>query len=734
MKRRFINAGREKCDFDKYVAAPYFRKSFLVDFEAAEATVRICGLGFYHLFVNGKKITKGELAPYISNPDHFCYYDTYDIKKYIRRGENVIGIQLGNGFYNPFGGRIWDFDKADWAAAPCVAVECEVKNDAEVVSFCADESFKCNASPVYFDEYRMGTYYDARKEIEGWCDRGFDDTGWQPAKICNPPRGELKKCTVEPVIVRRKIRPVSITKTESGILYDFGENNAGVCELRIKGRRGQKITLWHCEMLEDGKFYNDNIIFKRDGFEYYSDYNQKDIYILSGNGEEVYSPSFTYHGFRYVLVQGLDDEQATKDLLMYLVMSSDIKEAGGFTCSDDKANKLCEMVKRSDISNFYYFPTDCPHREKNGWTGDASASAEHMILNYDTEKSLSEWLCNIRKAQKPDGSLPGIVPTAGWGYEWGNGPAWDSVLFNIPYELMRYRGNTEIVRENAAAMMAYLKYITGRKNDNGTVSVGLGDWCPVGKKSWEFDAPVEVTDSIMVMDMAVKCARMMRRIGLVGDAAYADKVSSDMRNAIRRELIGTDMLVSGNCQTSQAMGLYYGVFDSRETEEAFCRLKELIAAKDNCFDCGYLGMRVIFHVLSEYGEGEMAYEMITKDDYPSYAYLIKMGETTLCEKFDADRKMCGSHNHHFFGDVSHWFSERVAGLRVIDSKKLEIAPDFIERLSRAHAWYDLPDGRAEVSWRRTPDGIVLEVNSPVEFSVKLPQGYMRENGLIIKKQ
>ena len=535
------------------------------------AEIEICGLGFYHLYINGKKITKGELAPYISNPDQLCYYDTYDILPYISEGENVIGIILGNGFYNHPGGKIWEFDEAECRNAPCAALECRLVYDDKTEVFTAEDGFMCHESPIYFDDYRMGVYYDAQKEIKNWSMPGTDLSSWTPALKSEIPRGIMKECKVEPICVTKRIKPVSITKCGGGWLYDFGENNAGMCELNISGHAGQKVMLWHCEILRDGEFYNKNIIFEREGYEYYYEYNQKDIYILKGDGMETYSPSFTYHGFRYVLVQGITDEQARKELLTYLVMSSELKEAGGFRCSEETVNTICDMVKRSDISNFYYFPTDCPHREKNGWTGDAALSAEQLLLNFHCENSIEEWLCSIRKSQSESGALPGIVPTYGWGYGWCSGPAWDNVLFELTYQIFRYRGNIDIVKSNAHAMISYLEYIMRRRNTDGTVSVGLGDWLPVDKVCSDYDAPLELTDSIMVMDMARKADKMLRAAGLIHDADYAKAIYEDIRRCIRENLIDNST-AKGNCQSSQAMCLYYGVFDKDEENEAFKKL------------------------------------------------------------------------------------------------------------------------------------------------------------------
>ena len=717
MTNNFIKATKEYCSFDEYISAPYIRKAFSLDFKPEKAQIKICGLGFYRLFINGKDITKGALAPYISNLSHYCYYDLYDISDFLFEGENAIGIILGNGFMNAFGGFIWDFEKADWRGAPMVSAELTAESENETFSLITDETFKVHPSPIYFDDLRMGTYFDANKTIRGWNEPAFDDSLWDNAFKSEYPGGEIKLCEADPIRITKEITPVSVTKCREGYIYDFGENNAGVCRLKINAEPGQKIELYHAETLKNGELDVDSTIFRRPQCEdIYRQYGQKDIYIATGSGVEEFVPDFTYHGFRYVLVKGITEKQATKELLTYLVMSSDLRTIGEFHCSDETVNKLFEMAMRSDRSNFYYFPTDCPHREKNGWTGDASMSAAHMMLLYDTTKSWTEWLRNIRKAQTEQGELPGIVPTAGWGYEWGNGPAWDSVLFNLPYQLYKCRGNLEVIKENADAMMKYLEYAMSKRSEDGTIAIGLGDWVPVGKNSSSYDAPLALTDTLMVMDIANKAKTMFNAIG---KASYADKayeIYTTLRATLRNTMIDFDtMTVKGECQSSQAMSLYYGLFEDNERDESYKRLRELIAKNNNSFDCGFLGIRALFHVLSDFGDTELALEMITKKEYPSYGNLIERGETTLVEQF-LPEDMVTSHNHHFMGDISRWFIENIAGVKIINSKKAEINIKPPKSIDYASFSYELPSGKISVSWKREGDDIKVDVinNSDAE--------------------
>lgn len=735
MNKKFFKATEERCTFEKHVPAPYVRRSFCLDFVPESAEISVCGLGFYLLYINGVEITRGELAPYISNPDHYCYYDTYELTDYLRVGENVIGIILGNGFMNCFGGNVWKFDRTEWTGAPRAAVEFTARGDGRELCFTADGEFKTAPSPILFDDIRMGMYYDARKELPGWNEPGFDDADWKRMMPAETPRGELCSCAAEPIKVIREIKAVSVTAHGGGYLYDFGENTAGVCRLTVNAARGQQIVLRHGEILVDGKFDMSNINYEKQ----WGDYNQKDIYIAAGRGTEVFTPRFTYHGFRYVLVCGITEEQATRDLLTYCVMNSDLKTIGGFKCSDETVNTLYEMVQRSDLSNFFYFPNDCPHREKNGWTGDVSLSAAQMTMMYDTDKSLRVWLDNLRKAQDIHGRLPGVVPTGGWGYELVNGPTWDSALFSVPYVLFKYRGDIEVIRENAHAMMRYLEYILTRRSERGTVGYGIGDYNPVGKPCRDYDTPLEFTDSLMVMDMAAKAAEMFDAAGYAHNAEYARGIYREMRGVIRREFVDGELVVSGSSQSSQALALYYGVFDESEEKAAFGHLVRFVHMKNDSFDSGFLGMHVIFHVLSKFGESELAYKMITKKEYPSYARLIDLGETTLPEQFKPEKNVpegviSSSHNHHIFGDISRWFMCGIAGLHIINAEQVEFRPGFIGALDFASAYYDLPKGRAEILWERVPGGIRLDVKCPegVKYDIVLGEEYELREGIAVK--
>ncbi len=727
MRKLFFCASKTVSDLSCSQPSPYIRKTFRLDFVPQNARISVCGLGFYRFFVNGTELTKGYFAPYISNPDHILYYDTYDLSTHLRDGANCFGWILGNGFQNPFGGSVWDFDKVSWRSAPCLTFSFSAKGpDGQQLTLGADDSLKTHPSPWTSDEYRLGESYDAAKELPGWNLPDFDDGDWAPAIRAAAPKGSFRLCRAEPIRKRKELRPVSVNQTEEGYLYDFGENSAGILRINLRNAAaGQAITVRCCERLKDGRFNQENLYNEPDKYPFYRTECQKLVYKARGIPSEVWEQSFSWFGFRYALVCGISDAQANADLLTFEILNSDLKPIGSFRCSDPYANRLTSIIQNAVLSNFYYFPTDCPHREKNGWTGDASMSAANTSLLFDTTKSYLEWLRNIVQAQREDGALPGIVPTGGWGFAWGNGPAWDSVLFFLPEVLYRYRGNTEGIRIAADAMIRYLRYLETRRQPDGTIAIGLGDWAPVGKKSGHYETPVVVTDSMFAMVMARYASDLLRRIGRNRDAGFARGLFRSMRKTVREQLMDPETcLLRGNTQTAQAMGLYYDVFEPKERQKALLGLLSMIRQNNDRFDCGFLGMHCLFHVLSRFGQGELAWKLAMQPGYPSYRHLVDIGETAMVESFQPDGSECGSHNHHFFGDLTRWYLFWVAGLQIRNSSRVTISSFFPKELQSAEGSYDFPSGTVKVHWKRNEKRILLTVSHPKGISVdfRLPGG------------
>ncbi|MGM9626197.1 MAG: family 78 glycoside hydrolase catalytic domain, partial [Eubacteriales bacterium] len=651
----------------------------------------------------------------------------------LKAGSHVFGFQLGNGMQNAFGGYIWDFEKAIWRSAPklavCIALTDE---DGHVTEIEADESFVWAPSPILYDDIRQGECYDARRELPGWNLPGFDDSQWAHAEKTETPRGVSVVCAANPIVETDRVKAVSIRpgtrltyaesdQVDEGYLYDFGENCAGIPHLCVKGEKGQKISMIFGEYIKaDGTFTVDNIRFVRPECRDIPLYIQRDEYTCKGEGTEEWQPAFTYHGFRYCLVTGITEEQAKDSLLTYVVMNTELPERGGFTCSDETLNKLQRMVRVSTLANFYHFPTDCPHREKNGWTADAALSTEHALLNLAPENNYYEWMRHIRASMDERGALPGIVPTGGWGFAWGNGPAWDQILITLPYLVYRYRGDRRIVEESLTSLFRYVNYLTTRIDENHLIAIGLGDWCaPYGPRS-----PLIFTDSVISMDICEKTAYLHEICGRTEQAAFCRAVAKRFRDAIRAHLIDfSDMTAIGEgtptpgCETSQAMAIFYNIFTEEEKPAAYQVLLKKIHEQNDHLDTGVLGARVIFHVLTAFGDSDLAYRIITEKTYPAYGAFVVHGDTAMPECFSVTDDHIDSRNHHFFGDISGWFIKAIGGINfnpdVDDLTRADVTPHFVTGLDFAEAFHITPSGKISVRWERTSENeITLKVEYP----------------------
>ena len=731
LSTKFVSATLEKSTVKKNIPAPYMRRDFIIENAPEAAEITVSALGFYELYVNGKRLTRGLLSPYISNPDQLIVYDSYDIKEYLVRGENTVAFLLGNGMQNCFGGFVWDFQKALFTSAPKLAFAIEIKLGEENLLLEADEQVLCHPSPLYFNDLRMGEKYDARREIPNWASPCCDLSGWTPAIPVRCDAGDTLLAKCKPIVARDELKAISIWEEDGGFVYDFGYNQSGLTRLTVNGKYGQHITVDHCERLLDGKFSQSNLVFVNPKSVGMPKYTQRTEYICSGAGEETYTPCFTYYGFRYAKVTGITKEQATPELLTYVVMNTELNSRGDFSCSDPTLTTLQEMTRRSTLSNFFHFPNDCPHREKNGWTADAALSAEQTIMNFDPEDNYAMWMEHIVRAMDTRGALPGIIPTGGWGFHWGNGPAWDSVLIYLPYFTALLRDDLRSARIASGAILRYFHYLRGRCDEQGLLAIGLGDWVPPDKSLMP---PLVFTDSVITYDLARKAAYLYRRIGMELEARYCDGFAEEMLSAIREHLIEDKdtMRFIGGSQSAEAMAIYYGIcINEDEKRRALSTLIEEIHARDDFMTTGVLGGRVIFRVLCDYGYEDLAVKMIARPESPSYGAMIKNGETTLTEHIACRDS---SHNHHFWGDISALMIEYFGGIRInpelAGADTALIAPVFPSEMEHAEAHHDSVNGRISTKWTRRGNRVELSLVIPEDMSAKIvaPIGYTLEGG------
>lgn len=706
----FIAGNTKYCSRERHIGAPLFRREFTLKLVPDKAVIKIACVGFYKLFLNGKDITKGYFAPYISNYNDIIYYDEYDVASFLRE-KNAICVILGNGFANPQDFDVWGFESSPSRRPPCFSLSLKI-GENEIVS--SDLSFEVYDSAITFDDIRCGERYDARlfrEELFHFSD-GKEFVGRRKPVKADPAGTEFRKCEAEPVKEEKRLVPKSITPSDGGYIFDFGENNAGIVCLKIKGKEGQKITFDFGETLIEGKLDKQNIV-NGEFDPATNDYVQHDEYICK-DGYQEWKPCFTYHGFQYVFIRGISEEQIGKTTLEYIVIHSDVKKRADFKCDNRIINKIYECALRSDLSNLVYIPTDCPHREKNGWTADVALSAEQFLYSFACEKTLAEWLRNVCRAQREDGMLPGIVPTYGWGYAWGNGPAWDCVIAEVPYRIYRFCGDVRIIEENMPTILRYFDFIDGKTDNNGLVKFGLGDWCEAESPLHHiYSTPVEYTNALTLLDMSEKTVSMLRK---------SEIYESEEKNILKRRDFYIDAFrrnylknghITVQTQTALAMAITSSVLNEEEKQTACDDLMNLLEARNYRLKVGVLGARSLFDALTRFGKTDVALKTIIGPHYPSYGYMIENGATTLWESF-CELKSKGvmirkngekldSLNHHFWGSVVGWFYRVIGGLDVISRDEVRVSVPDSAIIKSANVNYRSGDKTIKIKWEKSDD-------------------------------
>jgi alpha-L-rhamnosidase len=685
--------------------APLLRKTFTVTQPIKRATVYVTGLGFYELHLNGGKVGDHEMDPGFTRYDRRVLYATHDVTAQMHRGVNTIGMMLGNGWYNYSVTNDWDYDKAPWRAQPKMILQLELElADGTTQTIVSNESWQTTDGPVMFNALLNGEFYDARREISDW-DRGVASNGnWVAAKTVAPPAGILSAQMAPPVKVTQTLKPVKLTQPLPGVfVYDLGQNLAGVAEITLRGPAGTVVELKYGEKLNpDGTLNQDELkMFAKTG-----DF-QTDRYTLKGRGTEVWRPRFVYHGFQYVQVTGLPGTPTLKNLRA-LAMNAAFETSGQFECSKDLLNKIQHNTLWSARANFYSFPTDCPQREKNGWTGDAHLAAEACLYNFDMAANYTKWLEDIQDEQQTNGVLPCIIPTGGTGYKWGNGPAWDSAYLLIPWDLYLYRGDRRILGEHYENFKRYVDYVNCRAT-NHIANFGLGDWC-----SAKTTTPERITSTGYFYRDACIVADIAGMLGKKDDAVKYAALAADIKLAFNREFPEL------KTQTALGCALYQGLAEPANRSALVQQLVANVESKSNHLDCGNLGAKYLLHALSDNGRAEVAYKVATQTTMPGWGYWIKIGATTLLEHWDDHEKQGLSRNHIMFGDISAWFYESLAGIRPDAAapgfKHIILKPAVIGDLKWVKAHYDSPYGRIVSEWESRRDTFTWKITVPPNTS------------------
>jgi len=688
--------------------APILRKEFEISQPVRRAMLYVCGLGYYELHLSGAKVGDHVLDPPVTKYDKRVLYVTYDVTSQLAQGRNAIGIILGNGWYDTTVSDAWDFDKAPWRARPQVRLQLNLEfADGSRRQVVTDSSWKMATGPWLFDQTRVGEIYDARKEIPGWTIAGFDDSRWQPAIVREPPAGRLAASNVEPIRVIQTIRPVKISQPKPGIyLFDLGQNIAGWPRLTVSGPAGATVSMRCGEVLApDGTLDNSAI----QSLVHSPDF-QCDRFTLSGNGVEVWAPRFTYHGFQYVEVQGLPTPPGA-DTIVGEVVHSAFEPAGEFECSDPLLNRIETASKWSYLNNFVGIPTDCPQREKNGWTGDAQLAVAMGLEHFKGEASYTQWIDTFQDCMRADGKLPCIAPTSGWGYDVLDGPAWESAYLLIPWEMYRQSGDRRILTSHYDGFKKWIDFYTRLAKDH-IVSYGLGDWEPVKTKT-----PAAITSTAYYYRDLLIVAETAELLGRGHEADHYRDLAQQVRQSFNSTFFDPKTGNYGDgSQTALACALYQGLAPDDQRPRVVENLVQAVHRAADHLDTGILGAKYILRALSDNGRGDIAWKLATQRTRPSWGNWIERGATTLWEDWDGK----SSRNHVMFGDISAWFIEYLAGISPDDSapgyKKIVIHPLLLGDLKSASATRQCMYGTIHCDWTRAGRGLSMNVTIPANTS------------------
>jgi alpha-L-rhamnosidase len=684
--------------------APLFRKEVTLSKKIKQARAYVSGLGYYEFYLNGKKVGDHVLSPNQTNYDKrrlekwnepkignmttTVLYETFDITRELKTGTNAIGFILGNGWYI-------QADRPDdsmlWYNTPRLLAQIAIEyEDGSKELICSDEGWKCALSPILYNGLHSGEIYDARLEQKGWNEPGFNDAKWQKAELVVPPTGILRSQQSPPDRVNRTIKPVSVIERTKGVYrFDLGEMISGWARLKVSGPKGTSLQLRFIEELGPG-------------------YDQTDTYILKGEGVEIWEPRFTWHGFRYVDVIG-SPAALTLENLEGRVVNTDIQQAGTFESSNKLLNKILDNYRRTELGNVHGgLPSDCPHRERRGYTGDGQISARAAIYNFDMSQFYTKWLNDIRDAQNHQ---TGYVPNTTPYQDGGGGTAWGSAYVIIPWYMYQYYGDKRILEEHYEGMKHWIQYLTSQLDANGIlVNQGLGEWVPPEMVT----LPADFVNSCYYYHNCQLMMQVSDALDKDVDQAWFKKLADKAKADINRVYLShkTQNYSTGK-QGANAFALGFSIVEENKTDSVFRNLLKTVVVDNKAhFDTGILGTPLLLDVLTNLGRVDVAYTLMNQHDYPGFGYMIEKGATTIWETWLGD----ASHSHPMFGSVCAWFYQSLGGISPDPEhpgfKNTLIKPYPISALSFVNCTYPSPYGLIRSNWKFSGDDFRQEVTIP----------------------
>lgn len=704
-----------------YEPAPMFRKRFRLSGNVERASLYISAAGYYDAAINGSRVSDDWLDPGYTHYDKRNLYQVHDVTSLVHDGDNVITATLGNGFYNEYTGMaVWQFESARWRNRPRMICELHVLySDGRRQKVVSNSTWRTTTGEVRGNVIYAGDIIDARCAVEGWNDPAMDDSSYPAAVVCEAPSPLLVAQQMPPIRESETCEPVSVRRiSDREYVFSFARNMTGVCTLRVRGEKGTRIEMEHGELLrDDGTVEMHNIDFHSHPVGDYS--LQRDIFYLRGDGRmESFTPRFHYNGFQYVTVTADRPIELDRSSLTAHFLHTDVQSVGDFRSSNELLNSLWQAVRRSYLCNLQGIPTDCPHREKNGWTADAHVSIDIGLANYDGITVYEKWIDDMIDNQREDGSISGIIPSAGWGYDDWIGPVWDAAMFIIPDALYNYYGDVRAIEKIYPVAERYLEYLAGRENEDGTVTYGLGDWC-----FYKTQTPSDFTTTCFYYYDQKLMARFAALTGRDG-SKYEAKAEA-LRELINTKYLDSETgIYSIGRVTAQAVPLALGIVPAGMEAKVAARLNDVVVEDGYTCDFGLLGSRYALRMLVKYGYVETAYKLATQTRRPSWGNWIVEGFTTPLETWALRENFSDSSaNHVFFGDIAAWMKSDIAGINYDEQKpgfeNIIIRPHFPAEMEWAEASYHSVRGVVRSAWHRSRNHIILEVTIPLNTTATI---------------
>ena len=666
--------------------APVFRKRFQVG-EFSNARCAISGLGFFELRINGRKVGDDLMVPSTTRYDVRTEYLVYDVAEYLKKGENVAEVILGNGTFNQITSDIFRSEHAIWKSDPKFIIDLQLDGKSVLVS---DRDWLVAHGEITSNSHRTGEKFDARLRLADWQEGVEPDPEvWHEVYLINSPGGRLTQMRHPACRITGELTAVDSWQLEDGsMLFDFGKNIAGNCQIKVSGPAGSSVKLIHAEKLDDKRDLDREHI---SIYTFHDENFQTDIYTLDDSGEQVWNPTFGYHGFQYVKV--VCENGAELKSITARIIRNDFAVIGKCTTSDAVLDKLVSMALTSYESNFVNIPTDCPHREKMGWTGDAQLAAELALWHYDGGTTYESWLHTMRDCQRLDGQVPGMVP---YSDHWQFGPVWDGALIIIPYQIWRFTGNERVVKDNYQAAVKLMEYFDGLAVDDA-LDIGPGDWCHVEQ---ERAIRGDVDSTAYYYLCAKDLAEMAPVAGFPGDRAKWSALAERIKKSFQRKYCHGDGHCDKDQSTALALALTFNLVPEGERAIMAKRLNDRMTEVDYCADFGITGAKAVPRALAENGYFDTALKVLTQKKFPGWGWWLEQGATSFWETWKGDQ----SRNHIMFGDVAAWVWEFAGGLHPETSgvgfKNFTVQPPVTELLDNFECEHQTPHGLLKWAWQK----------------------------------